>query len=135
MQELNLPDYSSVLTINSYNNTIFDICRNKYVALTPEEWVRQNFIHFIINELKYSKGLISVEMEIKFNNLKRRCDIVCFNREGIPKLIIECKAPDVKITQEVFNQIATYNLKLNVDYLIITNGMEHYCCKMLYNET
>jgi hypothetical protein len=134
MQRLNLPDYSDILHINKTNNTIFDIVRKKYVKLTPEEWVRQNFLMFMINERNYPVGLINVEMSLTLNNLTRRCDIVSFNKAGIPKVIVECKSTLIKITQKTFDQIAAYNLKLKVDYLIVTNGLTHYCCKINYNK-
>jgi len=130
MQKLNLPDYSAVLRINKANNTIFDIIRKKHIKLTPEEWVRQNFIMFMITERNYPAGLINVEMGLTLNNLTRRCDIVSFDKTGKPKVIVECKAPSVKITQKTFDQIAAYNLELDVDYLIVTNGLTHYCCKI-----
>ncbi len=131
---MNLPDLQQYLKINKKDNTIFDPYRKKYVALQPEEWVRQNFLAFMEHHLCYPKGLLSVEMPISLNGLTRRCDIVAFNKSGKPKLIVECKAPSVKISQKAFTQIATYNLKLNVDYLIVTNGLNHYCCKMNYTE-
>lgn len=133
MEALNLPDFSNILKLNKVNNTIYDSFRKKHIALTPEEWVRQNFLCFMVKNLGYREGLLSVEMPIELNGLKRRCDIVAFNRKAEPKLIVECKATSIKINQQTFNQIATYNLKLNVDYLIVTNGLAHYCCKMNYN--
>ncbi|MDA3890204.1 MAG: type I restriction enzyme HsdR N-terminal domain-containing protein [Salinivirgaceae bacterium] len=132
MQQLNLPDYISQLRINIQEGTIFDSFRKKTVKLTPEEWVRQNFLLFLKNDKNYSEGLLSVEMGLTLNNLSRRCDIVGFDSNGKARLIVECKAPKVKITQKTFDQIAAYNLKLQVDYLIVTNGLNHYCCKMNY---
>ncbi len=134
MTALNLPDYSNCLQINRAKQSIFDPCRKAYVKLTPEEWVRQNFLQYLIQELSYPSGLLAVEMPITLNQLSRRCDIVSFNKEGKPLLIVECKAPQVKITQATFNQIATYNLKLQVDFLVVTNGLQHYCCHMNYKE-
>lgn len=132
MQKLNLPDFTSLIKINKSQNTIFDSIRKKHLVLTPEEWVRQNFIWFMIKHLSYPEGLLAVEMQLKLNNLVRRCDIVGFNRNGRAKLIVECKAPHVAINQKTFDQIATYNLKLKVDVLIVTNGLKHYCCLMDY---
>lgn len=132
MEALNLPDFSAQLNIKYAQKTIYDSFRKKHVVLTPEEWVRQNFLCYMVSVLGYPKGLLSVEMPIELNKLKRRCDIVAFNRQAQPQLIVECKATSVKISQQTFNQIATYNLKLKVDYLIITNGLDHYCCKMDY---
>ena len=111
---------------------IFDVVRKKYLLLTPEEWVRQNFIHYLNKEKKYPLGLMGVEQMVKYNSLKTRADIVIYNLEGKPNVIVECKAPEVKITQDTFNQIAKYNSQLKVKYLIVTNGMKHFCCQMDY---
>lgn len=109
---------------------VWDVFRSKYVRLTPEEWVRQHFAHYMVNHLDYPKALLVIEYTTKINGLDRRSDIVAFNTKGSPILAVECKASSVKITQDVFNQIANYNLDLNVDYLVVTNGMNHYCCKL-----
>ena len=111
---------------------IFDVVRKKYLLLTAEEWVRQNFIHYLNKEKKYPLGLMGVEQMVKYNSLKTRADIVMYDTEGKANIIVECKAPDVKITQDTFNQIAKYNSQLKVKYLLVTNGMNHYCCKMDY---
>lgn len=111
---------------------IFDVVRKKYLLLTPEEWVRQNFIQYLNKVKKYPLGLMGVEQMVKYNSLKTRADIVMYNTEGKANIIVECKAPDVKITQDTFNQIAKYNSQLKVKYLLVTNGMNHYCCKMDY---
>ena len=111
---------------------IFDEVRKKYLLLNPEEWVRQNFIHYLNKEKKYPLGLMGVEQMVKYNSLKTRADIVIYNLEGKPNVIVECKAPEVKITQDTFNQIAKYNSQLKVKYLIVTNGMKHFCCQMDY---
>lgn len=132
MEKLNLPLYSKDLKMGQGQKNIFDPCRKKHVALTPEEWVRQNFIWHMHYDLNFPLGLLSVEMALNLNGLTRRCDIVAFNQSGKANAIIECKAPKVKITQDAFTQIATYNIKLQVDFLIITNGLNHYCCKMDY---
>jgi hypothetical protein len=132
MQQLNLPDYTSLLNINESNKTIFDSFRKKNVKLTPEEWVRQNFLMYLIHNRDFPKGLLSVEMALTVNDLSRRCDIVAFDNNGKPRVIVECKSTSVKITQKTFDQIATYNIKLMVDYLIVTNGINHFCCKMDY---
>ena len=112
---------------------VFDVIRKKYFVLTPEEWVRQHFIHYLNNEKNYPMGLMGVEKMVKYNALKTRADIVLYNTEGKAKMIVECKAPNVKITQDTFNQIAKYNSQLKVKYLVVTNGMKHYCCKMEYD--
>ena len=134
MQKLNLPTYSfRTGRTDKDRMTIFDEIRKKYVSLTPEEWVRQNFIKFLINEKNFPAGLISVEMKVDINGLSQRSDIVCFDRTGTPLLIVECKAPAIKITEDVFNQAARYNMKLKTRFLIMTNGISHYCCHIDYN--
>jgi type I site-specific restriction endonuclease len=130
---LNLPQYEIKIKQQGHGHYIFDCIRKKYIKLTPEEWVRQHVLNYLINHLKYPQGLTAVEYTITVNQLNKRCDIVAFNQQGIPLLIVECKAPEVSITQTTFDQIATYNLKLNVGYLVVTNGLQHYCCKMEYN--
>jgi len=100
------------------------------VILTPEEWVRQNFLKYLVEEKKYPASLIAVEKEFKLNNLSKRSDAVIYNKQGNPYLIIECKAPEVKIDQKVFDQIARYNMVLNVELLVVTNGLQHFCCKL-----
>jgi len=130
MESLNLPTYSFNIKFQEQRKYIFDTLRKKYVLLTPEEWVRQNFLKYLIDEKKYPASLIFVEMEIKLNKLSKRCDAVIFNRNGEPLLIVECKAASVKIDQIVFDQIARYNMQLKVNYLIVTNGLNHYCCKI-----
>lgn len=130
MYKLNLPIYSFKITKKEEKHYIFDEIRKKSIFLTPEEWVRQHFIKFLIQEKKYPKGLIAVEKEIKVNNLKKRFDILVFNNRGEHELIVECKSPKIKITQATFDQIARYNLQLKAKYLVVTNGLEHYFCKM-----
>jgi len=130
MQPLNLPTYKFRIKSNENKYSIFDIIRKKYVILTPEEWVRQHFIHFLIDEKKYPISLIAVEKKLTINNLTKRTDILIFNSEGLPHIIVECKAPSIKINQETFDQIARYNLKLNANYLVVTNGLEHFFCSM-----
>ena len=113
---------------------IFDALRKKYVRLTPEEWVRQNFIKHLIEEKKYPSGLISVEMSVNINNQNQRSDIVIFNKQAKPIMIIECKAPCVKITQKTMDQAARYNWNLKVEFLVVTNGKSHYICKINHEE-
>jgi len=129
LKQLNLPEYSFKITGKESNEMILDPLRRKYVKLTPEEWVRQNFIQYLINEGKYPAGLLGIEVFFRMNKLKRRIDILVHNRSGEPILIVECKSPDVKIDEDVFEQIATYNMKYKVPYLIVTNGLHHYACK------
>ncbi len=134
MINLNLPTYNLKIKNKENKYFIFDIIRKKYVHLNQEEWVRQNFIHFLIEEKKYPGSLIAVEKQLKINNLSKRTDILIFNKNGLPNIIIECKAPSIKISQETFDQIARYNLKLNANYLIVTNGIQHFYCKMNHDE-
>ncbi|MBF02955.1 MAG: restriction endonuclease subunit R [Flavobacterium sp.] len=116
---------------NSENKTfIFDEIRKKFVVLTPEEWVRQNTLHYLILEKKYSKSYINVEKLVKVNGINKRYDIVVFNPNGTIFLLIECKAPEIVISQQTFDQIARYNLVLKASYLMVTNGLNHYFCQM-----
>ena len=136
MQKLNLPSYTFKLKSNENKTLIFDKWRKKYLVLTPEEWVRQHFVEFLISEKKYPVSLIAIEKQVTINNLKKRTDIVVFSSDGIPNIIVECKAPHIKIAQNTFDQIARYNLKLKANYLIVTNGLQHYFCKLdTENET
>ena len=134
MQELNLPSYDFRLKKDDGQVRIFDEIRKKYVALTPEEWVRQHFIMFLIHEKKVPAGLMILEKQITMNTMLRRPDILIHNRQGAPVMIVECKAPEVDITQDTFDQIARYNSVLKVPYLLVTNGLRHYCCRMDYQE-
>lgn len=134
MQQLNLPTYSFKIKSAGERKQIFDEIRKKYVALTPEEWVRQNFIRYLIYEKQFPASLIAIEMALKYNRMKKRGDVVIYNKSGEPVVIVECKAPDVKITQDAFDQIARYNMALKVKYLIVTNGLIHYCCLMDYEK-
>ncbi len=127
--DLNLPEYSfKILHSEEGKKQIFDESRRKYVALTPEEWVRQNFLQYMVSELDYPVSLISVEKGLKVNSMQKRFDAVVFNRNGKPLMLLEFKAPEVKITQKVMEQISRYNLSLNVNYLLVSNGMQHFCC-------
>ena len=130
MHKLNLPSYQFKIKSSENKQLIFDPIRKKYVVLTPEEWVRQNFVQYLIKEKDYPISMIAVEKQLTLNSLKKRFDILIFNSDGSSKIIIECKAPSVKITQDTFDQIARYNLKLNADYLIVTNGLKHFSCEL-----
>jgi hypothetical protein len=130
MQKLNLPEFSFKYRIHKEKKQILDMVRKKYTSLTPEEWVRQNFIAWLIYEKKYPAGLIAVEKELSLNELKKRFDVVIYNKNHIPIAIIECKAPGVKIVQKVFEQASRYNMVVKAKYLIVTNGLEHYCCNI-----
>lgn len=109
---------------------VWCIIRKKSLVLTPEEWVRQHLIHFLIQEKQIPIGLIAAEMAIEINQLSRRCDVVVFGKDGKPKLIVECKAPEINLTEKTFNQIAQYNAALNVDLLMVTNGLQHIVCQI-----
>jgi hypothetical protein len=130
MQPLNLPTYKFKIKSSENKLFIFDIIRKKYVVLTPEEWVRQHLIHYLIEEKNYPISLIAVEKKVTIHNLTKRTDILIFNNLGVPNIIVECKAPSVKISQDAFDQIARYNLKLDANFLIVSNGLSHFYCKM-----
>ncbi len=134
MQRLNLPTYSFNIKSLDKGEQIFDICRKKWVALTPEEWVRQHLLHYFTTELNYPAGLVAIELSIRINGLNRRCDMVVFNRRGTPVMIAECKAPEVKLEQKTFDQVARYNLGFQVPYLLISNGMKHFCALLNQSE-
>lgn len=133
MYELNLPTPSLRLAGTSSRPTVFDILRKRYVALTPEEWVRQHFVHYLINEKHFPKELLANEVALSVGDKTLRADSVLYNRDLKPRVIVEYKAPTITITQKVFDQITVYNMQLHVDYLIVSNGLNHYCCKMDYD--
>ena len=130
MQQLNFPNYTFRFKNSENKVSIFDEIRKKFIILTPEEWVRQNVVQYLLQEKKYSKSYINVEKLIKVNDLNKRYDIIVYQSNGEIFLLVECKSPEVKITQETFNQIARYNLTLNSKYLMVTNGVNHYFCEM-----
>ena len=130
MQKLNFPTYSFRFKNSENKVAIFDEIRKKFIILTPEEWVRQHVIRYLIEEKNFPKSYINVEKLIKVNDLSKRYDIVVYQPNGELFLLVECKAPEVKITQQTFDQIARYNLVLNAKYLMVTNGINHYFCKM-----
>ena len=132
MRKLNLPYFQANLRKKDNKTEIFDEFRKKFVSLTPEEWVRQNFAHFMVDKKKYPKGLLAIEYSFKLETRLKRVDILAFNTTGEPILVVECKAAEVNINQKVFDQIARYNMAFKVDYLVVTNGMEHYACKLDY---
>lgn len=127
MFELNLPLTQLRTKEEDSKLRVFDVFRNKFVLLTPEEWVRQQLLHFLINNYDYPQNLIAVEKSIVVNKQLRRYDAVIYSKANEPIMIIECKAPTVKLTSSVFDQIISYNQCLDVEYLLITNGMNHYC--------
>ena len=132
MTNLNLPPIELKLSIDNGRHMLFDVLRNKNIQITPEEWVRQHFVHYLINEKSYPKSLMGNEVLLNLNGTKRRCDTVVYDRQLTPRLIIEYKAPHITIDQKVFDQICRYNFVLRVGYLIVSNGMQHYCCKIDY---
>jgi len=134
MKKLNLPTYPIKLKEEGGKQYIFDTIRKKYLVLTPEEWVRQNFVQYLIQEKEFSAGLISIEKGLKLNELQKRADILVYNINSQPVVLVECKAQNVKINQETFEQIARYNMVFKVPYLVVTNGMEHYCAKIDFTQ-
>lgn len=131
-KKLHFPNYSFRLK-NSENKTlIFDVVRKKFVHLSPEEWVRQHTLHFLVEEKNYPISMLNVEKQIFLNRLSKRYDIVAYKPNGKIQLIVECKAPTVQISQETFNQIARYNRVLDSDYMMVTNGLHHFFCRMDY---
>ena len=133
MFRLNLPQYEIKIGEKNGKRTIFDFLRRKYVTLTPEEWVRQHFTHYLTDHKGYPKGLMGNEVELRVGEKHLRCDTILYNKQGQPQMIIEYKAPTIQIQQKTFDQISVYNLLLHVDYLIVSNGLQHYCCKMDYD--
>ncbi|RAU83505.1 restriction endonuclease subunit R [Pontibacter arcticus] len=127
MQELNLPPFDYKIKQAEASPLIFDILRKKYVVLTPEEWVRQHFLHYLINVLHYPKSLISIERGTRYNSLQKRTDLCVYNSDGKPHVLIECKAAHVAITQDVVKQVSVYNQSLQAKYVVITNGLQHFC--------
>jgi len=134
MLSLNLPIFAVKVKEKDGKHFIFDPIRSKYVALNPEEWVRQHFVNYLITEKGYPKELLGNEISIKLNNTAKRCDTVAYNRFLTPLMIIEYKAPTIEITNAVFDQIARYNMKLHVRYLVVSNGLSHFCCKIDYTK-
>lgn len=129
MHSLNLPPADFKLKKEEGKVWIFDVIRKKFVVLTPEEWVRQHFVHYLINSLSYPKSLFRIESGITYNKLQKRSDILIRDRGGKPWMLVECKSPTIKLTQKAFNQIAIYNMSIGAKYLAVTNGMIHFCCE------
>ena len=129
IMDLNLPSYSFRVREQTGKKQIFDGFRRKWIILTPEEWVRQNFARYLTEIKHFPSTLVALERSLRINQQDFRTDIVLFSKSGNPLVVVECKAPEVKITQQVFDQIARYNLGLRVSYLIVTNGLAHYCCR------
>ena len=134
MEKLNLPQYPIKIKEEEGKHFIFDSIRKKYLVLTPEEWVRQNFVKYLIQEKAYPASLIAIEKGLKLNELQKRADAVIYNNNGLPIVLIEFKAPSIKITQDTFEQIGRYNSIFKVPYLIVSNGLEHFCAKIDFKQ-
>ncbi len=134
MIRLNLPEYEINVVERDGKRMIFDFLRRKYVALTPEEWVRQHFTHFLVSHKGYPKTLLANEAQLQIGDKHLRCDTVLYNKEMQPLMIVEYKAPQIQLQQKTFDQIAAYNLLLHADFLIVSNGLQHYCCQMVYEQ-
>ena len=134
MIQLTLPPYQIRVKETHGRKQIFDILRRKYVALTPEEWVRQHFIHYLVEHKNYPSSLLANEVSLQIGEKRMRADSVLYDNQLHPRMIIEYKAPNITLTQKVFDQITIYNLLLHVDYLIVSNGMTTYICKMDYEK-
>ena len=130
MQQLDFSSYTFRFKNSENKVSIFDEIRKKFIILTPEEWVRQHVVRFLLEEKKYPKSLINVEKVLKVNGLRKRYDVVVFNSDGSIAVLIECKAPQITIAQDTFDQIARYNMTMKAEYLMVTNGMNHYFCQM-----
>lgn len=134
MVSLNLPKFDVKVSVQNGKPAIFDRLRRKYVAITPEEWVRQHFVNYLLSEKEYPENLIANEIGIKLNNTQKRCDTVIYDHQLSPLVIVEYKAPSVEITMNVFDQIVRYNMALKANYLIVSNGLRHFCCKIDYEK-
>jgi len=134
MLRLNLPNYDFKMKTEQGSRQIFDPVRKKMVKLDPEEWVRQNLIQFLNKDKNYPISLMAVEKGLTVNKLSKRFDILCYNNDSKPLLLVECKAPSVKISQAAFDQISIYNLQFKVPFLLVSNGLEHYCCQLDYEK-
>lgn len=132
MQRLNLPQYQFNIKSDGDSFVILDQLRKRWVTLTPEEWVRQNFVRFLIHDRQFPAALMNNEISLVQNGIKRRCDTLVADRNGNPLVIVEYKAPSVEITQKTFDQVVRYNMVLKADFLIVSNGLNHYCCKIDY---
>lgn len=132
MDSLNLPHINIDTREVDGKLTIFDTLRKKYIVLTPEEWVRQHFVNYLVAHKRFPKSLIKLEGGLNYNRMARRSDILVFDRNGAPFLLVECKASKVPISEKTFSQVAQYNYSLKAPYLLVTNGMRHYCCRIFH---
>lgn len=135
MLPLSFPTYDFRFRNDNGRTTVFDEIRRKFVVMTPEEWVRQHVVRFLMKDRGFPKSLINVEKMLRVNGLTRRYDVVVFNPDGSIRVLVECKAPEVAITQSVFDQIARYNLTMDAEFLMVTNGLSHYYCKLDYENS
>ena len=134
MDTLNLPAFDCKIKQSGNKTWIFDFIRRKYLILTPEEWVRQHFIHYLVHHLGYPKGLIVPERGLTYNTLTKRTDICVYDKIGQALLLVECKASSVKITETTIRQATTYNQNIQARYVILTNGLEHYCWQVDFEQ-
>jgi len=132
MNGLSLPKYNIKVRENKGRRQIYDFLRRKYVALTPEEWVRQHFVHYLSEHLGYPKGLMGNEIALHVGEKRLRCDTVVYDRSLRPVMIVEYKSPEVELSQGVLDQALAYNALLRVDYIVVSNGLQHVCCRMDY---
>jgi hypothetical protein len=128
MQKLNLPEYEFQYRLVDGKSCVLDVFRKRYVVFTPEEEVRQRFARYLVEERGYPPSLIQTEYSLTLNEMMRRCDILVHKPAGSPAVLVECKAPGVRINQGTFDQAARYNMVFRVKYLMVTNGLKHYCC-------
>jgi len=134
LPSLNLPSFTPRIVVEDSGQMIFDVFRKKYIALTPEEWVRQHFAHYLVDHLHYPRSLLKIECGLTVNGQKKRADIVVFGKDTQPFLVVECKSYDVKLGERTFQQSAWYNHTLQAPYLVITNGLHHYCCRIHHHQ-
>ena len=135
MRDLNLPSYTFRTKNENGQDFIFDPIRKKFLVLTPEEWVRQNFIAFLISEYEYPRSLFKCEGGLTYNKLRKRSDILVFDRNGAPFFLIECKAPEIPINQKVFQQVSVYNQTVKAPFIAVTNGLQHFICKIDFEKS
>ena len=134
MENFNLPVYDFKVKEEKGKRVIFDSIRKQYVRLTKEEWVRQSFIQYMVEEKNYPPSLICIEKTLRLNKTTKRADVVVYKPATTAKMIVECKSPEIKINQDTLDQAARYNMALMVEYLFLTNGIEHFCLKLDYHE-
>ncbi|MDR9397964.1 type I restriction enzyme HsdR N-terminal domain-containing protein [Salibacter sp.] len=133
MQKLNFPEYEFSIRNVAKKTQIFDQTRKRYYVLTPEEWVRQHLVEYLVHELGFPRSLLEIEKSLTLNKMHKRADLLVRDKSGNPILLAECKAPDVKVTQKTFDQAGRYNMVFRVPYLLITNGVQHFCAQIDFN--